>query len=46
MYKTYRAEEYNYLIDTINHKINEIEDKLSFIQKVMWDIRTKIIFSK
>lgn len=46
MYKTYRAEEYNYLIDTINYKINEIEDKLSFIQKVMWDIRSKIIFSK
>ncbi len=46
LYNTYKAEEYIYLIDSVNIQIKELEDKLSFIQKVMWDIRTKIIFSK
>ena len=46
MYNTYKAEEYQYLIENINNKIIEIEDKLCFIQKIIWDIRSKIVFSK
>lgn len=46
MYNTYKAEEYHYLIDNINLKITEIEDKLSYLQKVVWDVRSRIIFSK
>lgn len=46
MYNTYKAEEYQYLIENINNKITEIEDKLCFIQKIIWDIRSKIVFSK
>ena len=46
MYNTYNTEEYQYLIDNINTKITEIEDKLCFIQKIVWDIRSRIIFSK
>ena len=46
MYSAYKAEEYQFLIDNINIKITEIEDKLSLIQKIMWDVRSRIIFSK
>jgi hypothetical protein len=46
MYSSYKAEEYQFLIDNINIKITEIEDKLSLIQKIMWDVRSRIIFSK
>ena len=46
MYCAYKAEEYQFLIDNINIKIIEIEDKLSLIQKIMWDVRSRIIFSK
>ena len=46
MYNTYRAEAYIYLINNVTSKITELEDKLSFIQKVVWDLRSKIIFSK
>tara|TARA_B110000261_G_C13006697_1_gene326433 strand:+ start:723 stop:1049 length:327 start_codon:yes stop_codon:yes gene_type:complete len=46
LYNTYRVEAYIYLINNVKIKITELEDKLSFIQKVVWDLRSKIIFSK
>ena len=46
MYNTYRVDAYIYLINNITIKITELEDKLNFIQKIVWDLRSKIIFSK
>jgi len=44
MDKIYNMEEFEYIKDRVNEKISSINMELLNIQKIMWDVRTKILF--
>lgn len=44
MDKIYNMEEFEYIKDRVNGKISSINMELLNIQKIMWDVRTKILF--
>lgn len=46
MYQIYNLDEFLNLIENINCQIEEINTKMFNIQKIMWDVRTRIIFSE
>ena len=44
MHNLYKSDEFLSVINDIEKKIKENEEKLCFIQKVIWDVRSRIIF--
>jgi hypothetical protein len=42
--KTYNMDEFEYIKDKVREKIQNINLELLGIQKIMWDVRTKILF--
>lgn len=42
--KTYSMDEFEYIKDKVREKIQNINSELLGIQKIMWDVRTKILF--
>ena len=44
MEKLYEMEEFQYIKDRVKMRINSINMELINIQKIMWDVRTKILF--
>lgn len=46
IHNLYKSDEFLSVINDIEKKIKENEEKLCFIQKVIWDVRSRIIFSK
>ena len=42
--KIYNMDEFEYIKDTVRQKIQVINSELINIQKIMWDVRTKILF--
>lgn len=44
MDKVYCMDEFEYVKDRVKERINEINLELLNIQKIMWDVRTKILF--
>lgn len=45
MYKNYNMDEFISIIDNINNQIEILNNKMLTIQKVMWDVRTRILFT-
>lgn len=46
MYSEYQNDEFNYLVDVITLEIEKLREKLNMIQRIMWDVRTRILFSQ
>ena len=46
MQSEYQNEEFNYLIEIITQEIEKLRVKLNMIQRIMWDVRTRILFSQ
>ena len=46
MYSEYQNDEFNYLVDIITIEIEKLREKLNMIQRIMWDVRTRILFSQ
>ena len=44
MDKIYNMDEFEYIKDKVRDRINCINNELLNIQKIMWDVRTKILF--
>ena len=44
MDKTYNMDEFEYIKDRVRGRIQQINCELLNIQKIMWDVRTKILF--
>ena len=42
--KTYSMDEFEYIKDRVRERIQSINSELLNIQKIMWDVRTKILF--
>jgi hypothetical protein len=42
--KVYSMDEFEYIKDRVREKIQSINSELIGIQKIMWDVRTKILF--
>ena len=42
--KVYSMDEFEYIKDRVREKIQCINTELISIQKIMWDVRTKIVF--
>jgi hypothetical protein len=45
MYKNYNMDEFISIIDNINNQIEILNNKMVTIQKVMWDVRGRILFT-
>ena len=46
MLSEYQNDEFNYLVDIITIEIEKLREKLNMIQRIMWDVRTRILFSQ
>ncbi len=46
MQSEYQNEEFNYLIEIISQEIEKLRVKMNMIQRIMWDVRTRILFSE
>lgn len=46
MYKTYNMDEFISIIENINNQIELLNNKMLVIQKVMWDVRSRILFTE
>jgi len=46
MYKEYQTDEFNDSIEIITLEAEKIKYKLEMIQRIMWDVRTRILFSE
>ena len=46
MYNEYQSEDFPPLIDLVTQEIEKIRSKLNMIQRVMWDVRTRILFTE
>lgn len=46
MYQEYQTEDFSNSIDTINQESESIKYKLNMIQRIMWDVRTRILFTE
>lgn len=45
MYNEYQTDEFNDSIEIITQEAEKIKYKLEMIQRIMWDVRTRILFS-
>ena len=45
MFKEYQTDEFSDSIEIITQDAEKIKYKLDMIQRIMWDVRTKILFS-
>lgn len=46
MYQEYQTDDFSNSIDTINQESESIKYKLNMIQRIMWDVRTRILFTE
>ena len=46
MYNEYQTDEFNDSIEIITQEAEKIKYKLEMIQRIMWDVRTRILFSE
>ena len=46
MYKEYQTDEFNDSIEIITQEAEKLKYKLEMIQRIMWDVRTRILFSE
>ena len=46
MYNEYQADDFSIIIDMVTHEIEKIRTKLNMIQRAMWDVRTRILFTE
>lgn len=45
MYKNYNMDEFLSIMDNINNQIDNLNNKMLTIQKIMWDVRSRILFT-
>ena len=45
MYKNYNMDEFLSIMENINNQIELINNKMLIIQKIMWDVRSRILFT-
>ena len=45
MYKEYQSDEFTESIEIISAEADKIKYKLNMIQRIIWDVRTKILFT-
>ena len=45
MYQEYQTEDFSNSIDIITQETERIKYKLNMIQRIMWDVRTRILFT-
>lgn len=45
MYVEYQTDEFSYLIEVVGQEIDRIRTRLNLIQRVMWDVRTRLLFT-
>lgn len=45
MEATYKNDDFTQIIETIEQEISEIKEKLVIIQRMVWDVRTRIQFN-
>ena len=46
MYAVYQNDEFNYLVGVISDEIDKLRSRLNMIQRIMWDVRTRILFTE
>ena len=46
MYAVYQHDEFNYLVGIISDEIDKLRSRLNMIQRIMWDVRTRILFTE
>lgn len=45
MYKEYQSDEFNESIEIISAEADKIRYRLNMIQRIIWDVRTRILFT-
>ena len=45
MYKEYQSDEFTESIEIISAEADKIRYKLNMIQRIIWDVRTRILFT-
>ena len=45
MYKEYQSDEFNESIEIISAEADKIRYRLNMIQRIVWDVRTRILFT-
>ena len=46
MYQEYQTEDFSNSIDIITNETERIKYKLNMIQRIIWDVRTRILFTE